>query len=264
MIVGSLNVNSMYSARRRSGAFSAIRLGSRHPDIITFGDTRCQSLGGSTPSGYCCFLSPAVLRPTPKCPTNRHRGVALLIRRHFAPVFKYRDTHGNLVMVVVTFSGRRIMVVSTYAPCSDPCNLSNLSNITSQLSRFRSSYDEVILTGDLNITLRPKKDSFGYRRVNNPRSKLFLELLLKQYRLYDPMLNIGSTYYKYSKSQGRLLKRSRLDYIMVTKGLLSQLRRVHKNSGTFSDHRAIFLDIRDFGGRKMLGNWRRRLRRRKP
>ena len=262
MLLCSLNVNSMHSFRRKSGAFSAIRCGVRIPDIITLGDTRCQDLNGFGPTGYRHFISPAAVRPTSKCPTNRHRGVALLIHRKLSPIFKYRDSAGNLVMALVRFSGRRVLIVSTYAPCSDSCNSANLAVIIAQLSRLRSCYDEIVLTGDLNITLHPRRDSYGYKRINNPKSKSLLESLVVNYNLNDPMTHIGATYYKYSRSTGRLLKSSRLDYMLITKGLRQRLHRVHKHSGTFSDHRAIFLDLRDRRGFRVVKIWQKRLRRR--
>ena len=93
--------------------------------------------------------------------------------------------HGNLLLQEIAFGEKKILYISVYAPNEDSPDF--FDSIRRAIDKFIEEIpcDFLIISGDFNLTLDPRKDTKGYRNENNPKATEKLSLLMEEFDLHD-------------------------------------------------------------------------------
>lgn len=91
--------------------------------------------------------------------TNYARGVSILIHKslNFEPLDMLIDPEGRYIIIHANIEALAMVIVGVYLP--PPANISLLQKITTIIAQFPT--DNVILTGDFNITPNPSLDKMS-------------------------------------------------------------------------------------------------------
>ena len=97
-------------------------------------------------------------------------GVGILLNNNFKyeVIECHDDTNGNYIQIYLKCSSTSINLINVYAlNHDDPDFFKEVKDLV-----FKGDFDYVILCGDLNLVLDPKKDSYNYNIVNNPKARI--------------------------------------------------------------------------------------------
>ena len=92
------------------------------------------------------------------------RGVGILLNNNFEYEITecHQDTNGNIIQLFIKCSSAKINLINIYAPNQDePAFFKEVKDRASV-----GEFDYVIICGDFNLVLDPKKDSFNYNSIN--------------------------------------------------------------------------------------------------
>lgn len=171
---------------------------------------------------------------------NYARGVLILIHRSipFQPIKTIQDPAGRFVITHGNILSLTLNLVSIYGPNED--NPKFFENLFLTMSTLRGFY---IIGGDFNCTLNPEMD----RSTGCDTYKVQTRKLLKQYivdiNLVEVWREQNPGKIEYSCHSSMHKSRSRIDYFLVSRDLLSQIKRCWYDSIVISDHAAISLNM---------------------
>lgn len=171
---------------------------------------------------------------------NYARGVLILIHKSipFQPIKTIQDPAGRFVIMQGTILSLTLNLISVYGPNEDNPNF--LKNLFLTLSTLRGFY---IIGGDFNCTLNPEID----RSTGCDTYKTQTRKLLKQYiddiNLVEVWREQNPGKVEYSCHSGVHKSRSRIDYFLVSREILSKIKRCWYDSIVISDHAAISLNM---------------------
>ena len=98
------------------------------------------------------------------------RGVAILLNNNFE--FKVskviKDDDANFLQLLVSCNELNINLINIYAPNNDQPEFFTKVFEAANYDGF----DHVVLCGDFNLVLDPIKDTFNYKHINNPKTRL--------------------------------------------------------------------------------------------
>ena len=142
------------------------------------------------------------------------RGVGILLNNNFEyEVIKcHNDTNGNYIQIYLKCSPMTINLINVYAPNhDDPDFFKEVKGLT-----FKGDFDYVILCGDLNLVLDPKKDSYNYNNVNNPKARIATLDLINELDLLDVYRTLHTDTKRYTWRRKNPLKQAKLDYFLIS------------------------------------------------
>ena len=184
------------------------------------------------------------------------RGIMVAFERKFNKASIGKTTsfdHGNLLLQEIAFGEKKILYISVYAPNEDSPDF--FDSIRRAIDKFIEEIpcDFLIISGDFNLTLDPRKDTKGYRNENNPKATEKLSLLMEEFDLHDVWReqNPESERFTYRQKNNATLieeglppyKQSRLDFFLISGNLLPFVTSCMINYGHRSDHNSISLTI---------------------
>ena len=185
--------------------------------------------------GYECWFSSY---------TSRARGVAIL----FSNTFEYKiknvitDPNGNYLLIYVTISNEDFLLINVYAPNRDEPNF--FTEIQSSILNFYT--DNIILGGDWNLLLDPKRDGKGYKHVNNPNAKTILNNIIFQFSLVDIWRDKHPTCTQFTwhrKCNNRIIQQGRLDFFLISNKLTYGANKANIIPGYRSDHSFVTIEL---------------------
>ena len=117
------------------------------------------------------------------------RGVGILLNNNFEHevVEINKDQEGNYIQIIIKTSSFKLNVISLYDPNSDK---PEFFEKIKQLIKTSPNFYYLIICGDFNLVLDPKKDSKNYKNINNPKSRQSVMQLMENFELVDAYRSI--------------------------------------------------------------------------
>ena len=175
---------------------------------------------------------------------SNSRGVALLFNNNFEFKIhnKYCDQNGNVLIIDLELSTRRVTLVTIYGPNrDDPVFYTSLfENI------YKFNNDGIIIVGDWNLLLNPEIDGYNYKHINNPQARQQVLNFMNHYSFYDVWREENQEERIFTwrrKINNNDLQMGRLDFFLVSESLLNFTCKEKIKSGYRSDHSIIELTL---------------------
>lgn len=174
--------------------------------------------------------------------------------------------HGNVLLQEIVHCNKKILLVSLYGPNEDSPEF--FDRVGESINKFieERPVDHLIIQGDYNLTLNPNVDTRGYQRGNNLRAMRRLHLLMQELDLHDIWRETNPRTQRFTfrqKNPSRLVddglpkyKHGRLDFFLVSGGLLPFVTKCCINYGHRTDHSSVSLSIDFLGFKKGRGLWK--------
>ena len=169
------------------------------------------------------------------------RGVAILIRKNIKTTVhkSIKDIHGRYLILDISIQNTRVILANCYGPNSD--DPSFFEEFMQQVQSL--SVHNIILAGDLNITLTPL-DIRGTNPTNPKAAKLF-----KTKTEYLELCDIWRTrnpnifQFTWKKARPKCIM-ERLDYVFVSEALSTKITEAKILPAYNSDHSFPYIKIK--------------------
>ena len=174
--------------------------------------------------------------------TNTARGVAILINpKCNAKVVEHKtDNVGRWISLVLYEEEININITTIYAPNSDcPSFFEEIIN------KIHNTCEKVILVGDYNTVLNSQLDRKNQAVINH-KSSLRINQLMEEYHLTDVWRAQNPDSRRYSWYRGTKIdeiQASRLDYALISNGLVDMTHNTFYLKGVLTDHSAFFIGV---------------------
>ena len=153
---------------------------------------------------------------------------------------------------IVKCSSMTINLINVYAPNhDDPDFFKEVKDIA-----FKGDFDYVILCGDLNLVLDPKKDSYNYNNVNNLKARIATLDLINELDLLDVYRTLHTDSKRYTGRRKNPLKQARLDYFLISASMTDIISTCDIKPGYRSDHSIIEMQIMINPFKRGKGIWK--------
>lgn len=234
----SLNVNGLNQTKKRREIFRYLR--GKKPDILliqeTYSTSAIEKLW-SNEWGRKIYFSHG---------STNSKGVAVLLSKSFQGEMDgyWNDKEGRFLAFQFKLSERKIMCINLYAPNEDDPKF--FEKVFQFLDNENHDFEEVIVGGDLNVTLDWKMDKFGSEYDNHKNKRQMLLECMENYKLCDiwRILHPNDKKFTWRRLEGHLNpSMSRLDYFLVSEGLRNSVTRSEIYPKFISDHGLISLEM---------------------
>ena len=175
--------------------------------------------------------------------TSVARGVCTIlpINTDFQILDKISDTNGHFLLLHITVNNMELVLVNIYAPTKDKLKeqVAFLNYVQNILVNFMDK--TMIIGGDWNLYMDPKKDKLGGIVEVKSESSQLLSNLMEELGLVDiyRLLNPHGRHFTW-RNKGRAgLVQSRLDLFLVSQHLQYQKLKYKHFPGLMSDHSLI-------------------------
>ena len=183
--------------------------------------------------GFECFLSGN--------DTNR-KGVAILMNNNFE--YKVhnviRSDDGSYILLDIEMAGKRVTLVNVYGP-SDVDSPAFFAKVCEEMDKLDNHY--VIMGGDWNVVVNVNEDTFRYRNINRPRSMRKVHEIMDNYCLIDVWREFHPHKKMFTWRRFNSTQQARLDYFLVSEGLVLEMASAEIKSGYRSDHAIVFIEL---------------------
>ena len=184
--------------------------------------------------GFSAFLS--------GCETNKN-GVAILFSNNFEYKLHsvHRDPNGSYIIMDIEFLKKRVTLVNVYGPSSGDCPLffDTISDIIDDIGN-----ELIVCGGDWNVVLDAKIDCRNYlSAINRPRSRKKIFDLMIKHELVDVFRKLTDKR-KYTWRKFNSIKQARLDFFLISEGLISDVMCCEIGKSYRSDHSLVTLFIK--------------------
>ena len=147
-------------------------------NLILLQDIHCQA--GKEVEVVCrsCWGKDLLIAPY----THNARGVAILTNKvdiEYSDVIK--DTQGNFIVAKILVNKvYQLLLINIYAPNhDDPAFFDKIDDV------IDNNDLPVVIAGDWNLVLDQDQDTYGYRRVNNPKARSKVLEIMRRRNLID-------------------------------------------------------------------------------
>ena len=103
--------------------------------------------------------------------------------------------------------------------------------------------DYVVICGDFNLALDPKKDTYKYKHVNNPQSRHAVLDMMSTYNLKDAFRHLNPETEQYIWKLKNPLQFAQLDYFLISHSLTDLISNISINPSYRSDHSVIEINL---------------------
>ena len=185
---------------------------------------------------------------------SNSRGVCILLNNNFEYqiVSEFKDTNGRIAFVDLKISNFSMRLISIYVPNRDcPLWYNEISAILES-----NEQDYVVICGDFNLALDPKKDTYDYKHVNNPQSRHVVLDMMSTFNLKDAFRHLNPETKQYTWKRKNPLQFARLDYFLISQSLTDLISNVSINPSYRSDHSVIEINLRINKFNRGKGIWK--------
>ena len=242
----TLNVNGLNDETKRRAIFNYYR---QRADVLCLQETHCvkeQESQWTNEWGGPAFYSHG---------ESNARGVSILINRNtYCNILKVAsDNAGRKLIVETERDNKRITICNIYAPNKDSPGF--FVECFRQLENF---CENVIVIGDFNLTFDSSMDRLGSLHNNNKARDVMLEIMDDQslvdiWRLRNPNEKRYSWFKNISSEQK---KASRLDFAIISAGLVDCIKETMYFQGILTDHSAMYLAVEYIANERGSGYWK--------
>ena len=185
--------------------------------------------------------------------TSKARGVCFLLPKGAKKKIKdiKIDTAGRIVKFNYNIQNESITICGIYAP-----NLDTPAFFKEIYQLMEMSESQKIIVGDFNLVMDVAKDRIG-TNSNNIRSVEVIKEMMAEYYLEDIWRAKNNEERKFSWYRCRpKLVASRIDFSLISTGLMDQCENVGYTTGLHTDHLAHFLYLNLSKNQKGRGYWK--------
>ena len=243
----SMNCRGLADSQKRNDVFNFLR--DKGYSIYCLQDTHFTNNEYNcirTQWGYNIHISPG---------TRESRGVAILLNNNFEYKIKNEriDDIGNMICLDMEIEEKfTVSLINIYGPNADsPGFYSELNEFISQ-----STSDFVIVCGDFNLVQDFDLDCCNYRALNNQNARKELLNLKDVHNLSDPWRIHNPHLSTFTWFKKNPIKKSRLDFFLISNELLSLVENISIKPGYRTDHSIVMLELRLSNFKKGKGFWK--------
>ena len=196
--------------------------------------------------GYKCFFSHG---------DNFSKGVCTLIADKFKSNLIYADPDGRALIIECTVESRTILLTNLYGPNTDsPAFFTNIFKQTLQLSGL-----EGVFVGDYNVVIYPELDRTEKVQYAPQAAKTLQDLMEEHdladiWRVRNPEKRVYSYMRRKHNSPG--FTGSRIDYALVSMGLLQVVDDIQYTHGFKTDHSLLSMCLSFEHNKRGKGYWK--------
>jgi len=180
--------------------------------------------------------------------TNRSKGLMFLFSKSIEELYNIEVLFSSDRLILIKISGDTesgILVANVYAPCKNNDKISFLQEIYTTLSAFAIKYSEspLVCMGDFNCVSNNDIDIISGEKHPDRIIQAFRDFTL-QLNIFDTFRSLFPTKREHTWSRGSPIVARRLDYIFVHSDLIPFLENATIKSLSFSDHRAVKVNLK--------------------
>lgn len=171
---------------------------------------------------------------------NYARGVIILIHRSipFQMLQIKKDPAGRYVIVQGNILSITLNLVSVYGPNENKPKF--FEDLFLTVSTLQGLY---IIGGDFNCTLNPSIDRSTDSDIYKAQNRHLINQYILDMNLVEVWRELNPDKIEFSCHSGIQKSRSRIDYFLVSRELLSRIKQCQYDSIVISDHAAISLNV---------------------
>ena len=145
-----------------------------------------------------------------------------------------------------------VILINLYGPNADSPHFYTEINdiISASLNEF------TIICGDYNLIQDSKLDYYNYSTINNPKARIELLKLKQENNLVDPWRIHNPDVSTFTWFRKNPVKKSSLDFFLISEELLSLTENVNIRPGYRTDHSIVELELRLSDFIKGKGFWK--------
>ena len=171
---------------------------------------------------------------------SRSRGVAILFKNNFEFKIHHtcKDDSGNFLLVELEINEKRFLIINIYGPNKD--DPAFYEYVMSKVLLFSNT--NIIIVGDWNLLLNPEIDGLNYKHINNPKARLQVLKIMNDLNLFDVWReeNLDKKIFTWKrKIEQGLIQMGRLDFFLVSEGIINYIKGESIRPGYRSDHSII-------------------------
>ena len=173
--------------------------------------------------------------------TSNSKGVAIFVsnRINMENVKIDRDNEGRSIQINFAINNCTYRVINVYAPNEDLPDF--FVNILEGLQHYTE--DHILLMGDFNKYLDPKKDKKGVGTLILAKSAQVINAFIEDSDWVDIWRTLYEDKFQYTWSRRKPLIMHRLDYVLAPIGTCNIIKSCEIEHGTFSDHATVIVDL---------------------
>lgn len=170
--------------------------------------------------------------------SSHARGVIILIHKSipFQLKNKYIDPSGRYIILNGTIVSTQVSLICVYAPNGD--DPSFYQNLFLSISSYPGQY---IIGGDFNCVLDPTQDRSTGIDTSHQQTRKIIKKFMSDLNLIDIWRYLNPNKRDYSCFSSTYKTYSRIDYFLISHGLLSKIEKCWHDSILLSDHAPISL-----------------------
>lgn len=172
---------------------------------------------------------------------SKSKGVSIIIGRNveWTYVDRFADSEGRILMVKGEIGGRRVTLVTVYAP--NVGQMGFLVSFWSQLMQFAEGI--WIIGGDFNFVQEPSVDSSGGKSKITHAQRKRIKRGMFELQLVDPWRTMNPKERDYTHFSVPHQSYSRIDFFLIQHATLSLVSEVKIGVSAISDHSPIHLSL---------------------
>ena len=123
-----------------------------------------------------------------------------------------KDEKGNLLMVRAVINGKSMLIITLYGPNKDtPAFFDKIKNMISRHADLPA-----MICGDWNLVLDQNKDTRGYKRENNVKSRQTVLGIMESLELVDIWRSLNPNKLGFTWQSSKIAsQRARLDFFSI-------------------------------------------------
>ena len=231
--IGSFNVKGLADEKKRKEVFNWLR--EKKMNVYMLQETHFTKENENIIEaewGFKCIFS--------NC-SSQSCGVALLFNNNFQFVIKNTvcDENGRYIICELELSNERIIVTNFYGLNTD--NTLLLESFIDDIDNFNDK--PLICGGDWNLVLDEKDKKGGSTKLSHTKNREKLKSFIDRNNLTDVWRTLNPELERYTWRQKTPNIQCRLDFFLISIGLLNVVNNVDIIYGYKSDHSFISVEI---------------------
>ncbi|CAG5947255.1 unnamed protein product, partial [Menidia menidia] len=185
--------------------------------------------------------------------STKKNGVLILVhkRLNFSLVREYADSNGRIICIDTIINGMKVTLCNIYAPNKEePAFFHEVNNI------LGNAHGQVVLAGDFNQVLDGALDKSRFSGTAVPKDRAAIQVLMKDNGLIDIWRMVNPSKREYSFYSHCHKSYSRIDFILMSNGLINDVIDCKINAISLSDHAPVELCVKIHPEKLKRGRWR--------
>ena len=212
-----------------------LHLRKNNPDILCLVDTRLDA------DKYRVLMNETNLNCYYSQGANSSRGVCILVKKNI-PInisLIHQDRDGNLIVIKCEFGDHEFLLINAYGPNTDsPIFFEDIFEIIDN-----DPTTNVMLSGDLNVTLNPEVDNLNYVNDRNVNARKKLNDLMSQHLFIDTFREKYGEEKSFTWTSWNGEKKARLDMCLTSQSFNPYITDFVLLPYYKSDHRPIMTTV---------------------